>query len=178
VQVLPNENILAISGKQGYIIELTPENELVWEYKVPFNNGFPAEQFSSLQTNDNLTFKAFKYPPDYAAFDGRDLMAKGFIEINPQEDYCQRLVSTEETRLNNLKVFPNPAQDVIEIAWENMGGIDILIVDILGRKRLSAVGNNGFKALNIRKLEKGIYFLILPKADNQLTFKTNSPSTR
>ena len=34
-QILPNENILAISGKQGYIIELTPENELVWEYVVP-----------------------------------------------------------------------------------------------------------------------------------------------
>ena len=161
VQVLPNENILAISGKQGYIIELTPDNELVWEYKVPFDNGFPATQFTNLQTNDNLTFKAFKYPTDYSAFDNRDLTSKGFIELEAQEDYCQRLVSTEKTTLNNLEIYPNPAQDIVEVTWEDLGIIEIKIIDILGKERLQTKGNNGSKRLNISDLENGIYFIIL-----------------
>ena len=43
-QVLPNGNFLICSGRQGYSFEITPSNQIVWEYITPLRAGTPVDQ--------------------------------------------------------------------------------------------------------------------------------------
>lgn len=158
-QVLPNGNILACSGRQGYILELTPDNEIVWEYKTPMLVGNPISQGSNLNINENLTFEAKRYPLDFTAFDGKDLSTKGFIELDPNEDYCDQLTSTDTNIRYDFKIFPNPADGMIHLEWSSGKIVQITISDILGRKHIKTTGNGGMMYLDIGSLRAGIYFV-------------------
>jgi len=141
-QLLPNGNLLACSGRFGYLVELTPDNEVVWEYITPRMGTQEVEQGTMLEMNDNLTFRAFKYPIDYSAFDDKDLTPKGFIELNPVEDWCQRLVSTNTPIINQT-----------------------LLNGILHKK---VKGNGGMIYVDISDLKSNIYFI---KASNGFTLR-------
>ena len=79
-QYLPNGNYLITSGRFGYTFEMTPDNEIVWEYITPQRGTAAVEQGdTSLAINNNLTFRVNRYPADYEAFDNRDLSAKVFL---------------------------------------------------------------------------------------------------
>jgi hypothetical protein len=127
-QLLPNGNVLACSGRQGRIIELTPNNDIVWEYITPRIGPNPATQGDTLALNNNLTFRAFKYPPEYSAFDGRDLDPKGWIELEPDAEWCNRLVSTNTPEIISSTLFPNPAVGMVQIVWDSGEMLDIKIV--------------------------------------------------
>ncbi|MFH1149300.1 MAG: aryl-sulfate sulfotransferase [Actinomycetota bacterium] len=65
-QRLQNGNTLICSGANGTFIEVTPSNEVVWQYVNPF----------SARTRDgenNSVFKARRYPADYPGLASRDL---------------------------------------------------------------------------------------------------------
>ncbi len=158
-QVLPNGNILATSGRQGYLVELTPSNEVVWEYITPFVAGNTANQGDELDLNDNLTFRAFRYPMNYEAFIDKDLSVKGWIENNPNEDYCDRLVSSMEVNEDVFFISPNPANNILRIEWNSGQKFEGEIYDLLGRKHLSfeAVGGNYY--LDISSLLPQIYLM-------------------
>ena len=158
-QLLPNGNTLICAGRLGYIVELNMDSEVVWEYKTPLVGGQAATQGDTLEINNNLTFRAFKYPEDYSAFDGRDLTKKDYIELEPDETYCERLVSTRRPTSMVTKLYPNPAKDMIHLSWNSGEIINIKIYDRLGRLRLSDQGNGGMHFLNTSMLETGVYFI-------------------
>jgi hypothetical protein len=56
-----------------------------------------------------------------------------------------------------LKIYPNPANDVLNI--ENADGKTVEIVNVLGQVILSNVSNNHQSSFIIHHLEKGIYFV-------------------
>jgi len=161
VQLLPNGNTLGCSGRQGYIIELNSEGELVWEYKTPLIAGQAATQGDSLSLNNNLTFRAFKYPIDYSAFDGRDLDPKGHIELDPDLEFCDELTSTFTPEKISSKIFPNPARDLLHITWDSGEMVNIQIVDMLGRIHITEKGNGGMKYVDVSSLEPNVYFIQL-----------------
>lgn len=158
-QLLPNGNTLICAGRLGYIVELNMDKEVVWEYKVPLVSGQPASQGDSLSAGNNLTFRAFKYPVDYEAFEDKDLSAKAYIELNPNEDYCNQLVSIHEATPMQTKIYPNPAAAVLHFSWNSGELIQIRIFDNLGRLRLSETGNGGMHFVDVRDLESGLYFV-------------------
>ncbi len=161
VQLLPNGNTLACSGRQGYIIELNSAGEIVWEYVTPLIAGQAATQGDSLSLNNNLTFRAFKYPIDYSAFDGRDLDPKGHIELEPDEEFCDELTSTFTPETIRTNIFPNPASDLLHITWDSGEMVSIQIVDMLGRLHIREKGNGGMKYVDISTLEPQVYFIKL-----------------
>ncbi len=158
-QILPNGNMLICSGRQGYTFEVTPNGEIVWEYITPLLAGDPVDQGTQLELNNNLTFRAFRYPMDYDAFDGRDLSSKGFIELQPVEDYCERLVSISTPVEPQYELFPNPSSDMVHLSWDNGKIVTINIYDIMGRLVLTEQGNGGMKYLNVGSLEPNIYVI-------------------
>lgn len=160
-QLLPNGNLLACSGRQGYLVELNPDNEIVWEYITPIIGGQAASQGDTLELNNNLTFRAFRYPPDYSAFDGRDLSSKGFIENNPDEDYCSQFVSTFAPEKYNVELYPNPANNMVHVTWDSGKIIELKIYDIVGKLRMTETGNGGMTFLDVSSLETGMYFVEL-----------------
>jgi hypothetical protein len=165
-QLLPNMNVLIHSGRQGYAFELTPENEIAWEYKVPLRNGLPVMQGANLQLNDNLTFRMYRFAADFPAFEGRDLSRKSWIELNPNENYCESLVSTYDPgnrSINGMQIFPNPTSGYLNVSINESG--QYKLVDIQGRLVKSLDLYKGENRLEIGALKSGLYYLISAVGD-------------
>ncbi len=165
-QMLPNGNALICSGRSGYTFELTPDNEVVWEYKTPLIAGTPATQGDLLEINDNLTFRLKRYPNDFPAFDGRDLSPKGYIELEPNLAFCD--ITTNVTVIKNdyqFRIFPNPSDQMVTLEWEG-GMVDIIeIFDLAGRRLESFKTTGGRHFLNTSDWTPGIYLLQINQTD-------------
>lgn len=162
VQYLNNGNYLITSGRFGYTFELTPDNEIVWEYITPTRGPNRVEQGdTTLMINNNLTFRVFRYPMNYSAFDGRDLSPKGYLELNPNITYCDELTSVEDlvTKIG-LQIYPNPASEMITIKWDNGKYIDVNIFNAMGQNVESHSRiNGGRKYFDTSQWNSGIYYL-------------------
>lgn len=165
VQVLPNDNLLILSGRQGYAFELTPDNQIVWEYIVPLRNGAKAAQGEQILLGENQTFRMKRYPEDFTGFADKDLSPKGFIEREPNTTYCQTLSTTEQNLIDVL-IYPQPAHDVLHILSEREIG-RIQLVDVMGRVVLSTEEKNTESDVQIDHLDAGLYFLILENSKVQ-----------
>ena len=86
-QRLENGNSLICFGRWGDTREVTPEGELAWRYKTPLVNagGFasPVAQGSVPDINQNMTFRAHRYPSEFAAFKDVDPAPLGPLELDP-----------------------------------------------------------------------------------------------
>ena len=160
IQVLPNGNFLICVGRFGYSFEITPDNEIVWEYKTPLNGGARASQGDTLGLNNNLTFRMKRFPADYAAFEGRDLSSKGWIELNPDSTFCEQILPANEQFTNyGLKLYPNPTASQLVLEWEGTIYADFEVFDIWGRQMDRFRATGGRKYLDITDWREGVYFV-------------------
>ncbi len=162
IQILPNGNTLLCSGRFGYSFELTPENEIVWEYKTPLVAGQPATQGDTLLINNNLTFRIQRYPTTYSAFDNRDLTPQGYLENEPNEEFCNQILPVGELDdFAYFKIYPNPAHKMTVIEWEGARYNTLEIYDMLGRRKFNERVSGGRKYLNLQDWTPGVYFVRL-----------------
>jgi len=82
-QRLGNGGNLICSGRTGELFEITEDGDLAWQYRTPLLGGAPVEQGTELQLNNNLTFRADRYPAGFPAFNGQDLSGGEVVELNP-----------------------------------------------------------------------------------------------
>ena len=84
-------------------------------------------------------------------------------------------VGSEELSLNHLKVYPNPANEIINIAFEgiNTDGAVIQLHNQVGQIVLSSLLNGNLTSTEIQtsELEAGIYFIKVTSGKN--TYNTN-----
>ena len=75
---LPNGNTFVTAATWGQMFELTPQGEVVWEYKIPTTTERGAVKV--LQDGDVAqAFLAYRYGADHPALKGRDLKPQGKI---------------------------------------------------------------------------------------------------
>jgi hypothetical protein len=169
VQFLPNGNVLLCSGRTGYSFELNQDNEIVWEYKTPFEGGNFVTQGDILSINDNLTFRMFRYPTDYSAFTDKDLNPLGYIELEPFESFCEQILPTMESEHRyGLKIFPNPAHNMISVLWN--GGIyaDIEVFNVIGKRmHVDHQVSGGMQYIDLSGWERGIYFVQINQTETK-----------
>ena len=164
IQLLPNDNYLLTSGRTGYSFELTPDNEVVWEYKTPLVAGFPATQGDTLAINNNLTFRMKRFPKDYPAFVGKDLTSKGWIELEPNETLCDEILDVEVLADEyNLTLYPNPTSNYLVVDWEAGMYTYLDIYNAQGQKVSSLMRTGGRVYLDVSEWEAGIYFVQIDK---------------
>ncbi len=86
---MPNGNTLICNGDQGQLLEVASDGSVVWEYISPVILSGPIAQGDlppdGPYGTKNRLFRAYRYGPDYPAFDGRDMTAGDYIEL-PAED--------------------------------------------------------------------------------------------
>jgi hypothetical protein len=106
---LPNGNTILCSGTVGLFLEVTPAKQIVWKYICPVDQYGPMMQGSTPLVDPartaetmNSVFRIYKYPPDYAAFTGRDMTPGDFIEKYPTS------VDNRELASPAILAFPNP----------------------------------------------------------------------
>ncbi|MEY3050983.1 MAG: hypothetical protein RLY31_768 [Bacteroidota bacterium] len=160
-QFLPNGNVLILSGRQGYAFELTPDNEIVWEYVTPLKGGQPVPQGTLLAANDNLTFRMDRYPADFSGFEGRDLSPIGWIELNPDSQFCGNILpSFEAVRDVAVTLSPNPARDRVTISWKAGIWADLSVYDLFGRPVYGPEKLTGGQTyLDVSAWQPGTYFV-------------------
>ena len=79
VQRLPNGNTLITEGRQGRLIEVSADGEVVWEFVNPVTakglvkQGDPPNPPGVHFSQRNNLFRVRKYSPDHPAFAGRDM---------------------------------------------------------------------------------------------------------
>lgn len=170
IQVLPNGNILLCSGRQGYSFELNPDGEIVWEYITPLRGGAAIEQGdTSLMLNQNLTFRIKRYPPDYAAFEGKELVSMGWIEQNPDSLFCQTILPTSDRKMEYaLKLYPNPTSNSLVLEWKAGVYANITIFDLYGREVQRFDASGGRRYLDVSNWQPGVYWVSI---DGQMTKK-------
>lgn len=154
---LPNGNILVCEGAEGHFFELDASDNIVWDYFLPMHNqnGNIVAQGDPRPTFGHSTFRALKYPINYAGFSGRDLTPGDPIETNFNLDACAPL-STEQIELSQAKIYPNPVNDSY-ITVETSLTIDRMeMYNILGKRVGANTATNKFDMSNLRS---GVYIL-------------------
>ena len=155
-QELPNGNILINNGPAGFFFEIDPsaDDQTVWEYQNPVSAGGVLSDGDDPSLVQTFVFRALRYTPDYAAFDGRDLTPQGVIELNPEEDNCQLLSLNDNYLIADIIIFPNPTTDFIQIPSYDQ--FDLLELYDLNGRLVSQIDQMRF---DLTALPKGIYFI-------------------
>jgi len=77
-------------------------------------------------------------------------------------------VGLEEIQSVDIRIYPNPASELVRIISDDFDRYDLVVFDVNGVERLRAFET---KELNVSKLAAGIYFLEIQKRDKLLTQK-------
>ena len=169
VQRLDNGNTLICSAQKGYTFEITPTEEIVWEYVTPLKLGVKVKQGdTSLNPSENNTFRVNRYAFNHPAFSGKNLSPKGFMELNPDTFFCELPVA-DINKLENsesIKVFPNPVNNLLDIEISK-GLIEInslVLYSITGEIVMEAKNLKSKNyTLNLSDVKNGLYFISINK---------------
>lgn len=84
-------------------------------------------------------------------------------------------IGVEDEVIANLKVYPNPANDQLNISFDNnfMGSTNIKLIDLTGKIVYSSVVNNGNQqqTLSVSEYSNGVYFLEISNEETTIRQK-------
>jgi photosystem II stability/assembly factor-like uncharacterized protein len=112
---------------------------------------------------------------------GFDMNSEGYIYVvsNGGVHHSQSPVTSVEeinTEIQDISIYPNPANDYINISLPNENGlpVSLVIYDLLGNKVLEYLVNNNLPTLgniniNTEKLNQGQYSLLIKLGDKVFT---------
>ena len=158
-QVLPNGNVLMLAGRWGQAVEISPNNDVVWEYIIPLRGGSPVTQGTELSINNNITFRMERYPLDFPGFQGRELSPLGYWELDANEEACFQTVSTSEKLYPSYSLYPNPSQGRVNIVLPTIGRYTYKVRDLEGRKILESEVFSSEFSIDMAPFMTGMYWL-------------------
>ncbi|NNF20638.1 MAG: T9SS type A sorting domain-containing protein, partial [Saprospiraceae bacterium] len=167
----PNGNTLICSGNQYRIFEVDPAGNLVWDYINPVNQNGALSQGSSSSSRD--MFRAYRYSPDYPAFEGKDLIPGDPLESNPQPYLCNIYDITTSvntlTQKDDFQIFPNPGSDIVYISNDLPGNYNLTLMDMTGQPMISYsnIHQQNFE-LDVSPYPPGVYILRIGNAAKRL----------
>lgn len=172
-QPLSNGNILICNGPAGIFTEIDNSGTTLWKYVNPVNaSGVIAQNATPTQ---NSVFRCTFYPIDFIGFAGHTLSSGTIIESsNVVSSSCNLTLSNDTFLSDEIKVFPNPATDFIQIqSPRNANNLKVDFLDILG-KVISCevvVMDDNTITINTSRITKGFYFIRITDCDRMKTFK-------
>lgn len=164
-QMLPNGNILICEGAKGKVFEINSDKEIVWTYINPSSNSDGEIVSQGDDRNNNLIFRATKYPLNYGAFEGKTIVAGDPIENNFNLDACATLNTNSSLFSNTLIISPNPSSDIFKL---NIKADKIIVYNYLGKELLKINDSNN---IDLSNYSKGIYLVKILKLGKVTTRK-------
>lgn len=174
VQRLSNGNTVINQGSNSRWIEVTPDNEIAWEYKLPMHVHYLINQGS---VPDVATFRVRRYQSDYSAFDGRDMTPgpkledlagtseryPAYVDVNetvtsvldaevPQRYY---IFETTAGKPITLRVIPDDTEN----------SLDIQLFNEQGELIVSGQGEDAILIESYVIPEDGAYFVTISDSD-------------
>jgi hypothetical protein len=164
-QRLPNGNTLICDGDDGYFFEITPDEQIVWEYINPVTPTGILTQGDDSTASPNLTFRVLRYAADYPAFTGRDLTPGLPVEQNPDLSGCT-ILNVAKANIEKFQIAPNPVKNSMTIL-----GIDAVekveVYSILGE----LVQTTHKKEVDLTNQRTGLYIVKVFSNDKISTLK-------
>jgi Secretion system C-terminal sorting domain len=116
------------------------------------------------ETNGPISQRTYEFVggswAPYRLKNAEDFLITGFFSGLPTS-----ISSTKDVLLNDIKVYPNPAKDVVYINGlldvTTIENKDIKIVDVLGKVVHTTKITTNNHAVNISNFNKGLYFIVL-----------------
>jgi hypothetical protein len=165
--MLENGNLLIDSGPTGYLFEVNPADQIVWEYVSPvLLDGTILSQEDAPGGINSRFFRARRYSPDYVGFDGRDLTASLPIEQNPIPENCELFLNTTDVVQAITTVYPSPANNLLYIDSPS-SQVSSKIYSLTGQ----LIAQHNTKTINVAGLSNGIYIIQLTIEGRSQTLK-------
>ncbi len=169
VHPLPNGNFLATLGVLGRFVEVTKDQEVVWVYQNPVEGGRVLSQYDRPRRQIDV-FKVERFAPDFKGFEGRDMTPGDIIEnANPVSDACMLLSSNDEVINQNIRVFPNPVNDILYINTDNEERLSYSLFD--ANSKLVYSTRTRSQSIDVSFLHNGVYFLIVRNEESGLIYR-------
>lgn len=135
---LPNGNIMICESNKGKFFEITREGEVVWYYQNTVGANGPLTQGQPLSPFGNMSFRAEKYPPDYPAFQDKDITPGDPVELNPLPSDCEIFDGTSSVAIDPVNqiddiVITQSGHGFIEIYNLNERQLSIHLLDLGGQ---------------------------------------------
>ncbi|MGB0851394.1 MAG: T9SS type A sorting domain-containing protein, partial [Bacteroidia bacterium] len=107
-------------------------------------------------------------------FDGQALEVQGYLELEPDEDFCNKLLPVNEIiDASSLKIYPNPSREFVYLFSNKPSCTSIYkvqFVDHLGQVLESKPFDFSTVGFDIRSYSAALYYIrILDKDDNLIT---------
>lgn len=175
-QRLPNGNTLICNGTAGTFFEIDPKGNEVWKYNNPVGVSGPVAQGQVPPARD--VFRAYRYAPDYPAFDNRELIPGEQVENDPWPADCviwQDTITSTDLSISvgeALLLYPNPASDVYYIETTLKGKLYYQLVNSCGQIVQRSQLQPG-EPISCDDLVGGLYFIRIftPRPHEQITLK-------
>lgn len=145
-QYLRNGNIFITVGGPEQLIEINPEGEIIWDYKIPAAN---------------QTYRTKRYSYDYPGFEGKDMTPDGLLPFDDSEYDCQLFDLTTSTQSlekpsNAFKVSFSWNDNNLNIINKQGSYFEVNIFNLSGQSIIHQSANTE-ALLNLDHLPKGMY---------------------
>lgn len=165
-QRLSNGNTIICSGANGRFFEINESKEIVWEYINPVASGGIISQGDTIPLvngrKTNSIFRSPRYGTDYLGLADVDLTPGDPIEANFTMPYdCEIISNLVEPDLIPVSIYPNPANDLIQIESPFLKGKNITLFNALGNILIATKAEENTFTLDIAAYPSGLYLIAI-----------------
>lgn len=176
--VLQGANKGTANGIEGMTMFLFDNNGNLIKYETTDANGDYA--FNNLPEG---TYKVHPEQLDYTTVEaGISITASdpSYTMVNFERSIQNKTITYKPTAITNVAgetvftVYPNPAQNVVNIGWATANGEEavISITDLSGKQVVNTtVKMNGVTTLDVSSLQTGVYMMTITEDNNSYTQK-------
>ena len=123
---------------------------------------YPAKFISATGVIDNYAIYFHYQNKDSIDFEFFKSVLKSFADDG---------TSVENIKQNDLKIYPNPANETFTIETQNPETTFVKLLDSTGRLIKTFTLENGTNTYNISELESGVYFIQIPQKEGMMVEK-------
>ena len=156
-KVMENGNVYITSGEWDQFIEITPDDEIAWNYKLE---------------GIHYTYRTEKYAKTHPGLLDKDLTSEGTIESPPSAYECMDFsVSTNNFDGKDVSIFHNAVMQTLSVEIKNEDQFSIYGYDLMGRIVLK---NDNFRRgenLDISNIKNQIIILNINTGTNRSVTK-------
>ncbi|MGJ8592152.1 MAG: T9SS type A sorting domain-containing protein [Aquaticitalea sp.] len=149
-----------VISEAGYSLQLWEGTEFECGSEILVENACNAMELIDIPVTPNTIYLIQVWS------DGTARRASGWFEVTVQDS----ALSVPEVALSDIKIYPNPANDVLNI--QSNAKVDkVSIYNMLGQKVLESTYNTNEVSVNISSLNKGMYMAIVSSEGRASTYR-------
>ncbi len=156
-KVMENGNVYITSGEWDQFIEITPDDEIAWNYKLE---------------GIHYTFRTEKYATTHPGLADKDLSPEGTIESPSSEYECMNFsVATNDTPEFDTRISYDPTMQTLSIELGDKAQFSLYGYDLMGRAVLSNLNIRNDEKIDVSNIKNQIIILFINDGNNRSVTK-------